>query len=1018
MTIKKTDRVPKGKRPSKGRQASRPTKKEKDATVPAATLSFPIVGVGASAGGLEAFEQFFTHMPPDSGMAFVLIQHLDPKHKSILSELVRRYTRMPVWEVEDGMMVAPNSVYVIPPNRNMAILHRKLHLLEQSDISGLRTPIDFFFRSLAEDLKEKAICIVLSGTGTEGAMGLRAVKGEGGMVMVQEPESAKYDGMPRSAIGTGLVDYILPPGKMAEQLIRFIGHATGDVSMTATDAAIKDAGLLQKIFILIRSQTGHDFSYYKQNTILRRIERRMNVNQISGLPAYVRYMQDDPREAVILFKELLIGVTNFFRDKEAFEALRDKAIPRLFENRSPDNPLRIWVPGCSTGEEAYSIVILCQDFMGTAGKNLSVQMFATDIDNGAIESARLGLYPNSIAVDVPADYLARFFSREDGSFRVKKEIRDKVVFALQNVITDPPFSKIDLISCRNLLIYLGSELQKRVLSLFHYSLKEEGVLFLGTSETIGEFLDYFSVVDRKGKLFKRKETNLFRGDILEFHAPTTTDRRVDAQVLRDVGPMRAINYREVAERIIRESYGPTAVIINEKTEVLYIHGRAGKYLEPPSGEFTGNIVAMAREGLKLALAHAIRKVGVLKTEIRTPHVRVKTNGEDQLINLVIKPIFQPPSLEGTLLVIFEDLPLEVKAGLQPMTEERIDGKLDPRVQQLEQELRTTKDYLQTTIEELETTNEELKSTNEELQSSNEELQSTNEELETSKEELQSINEELTTVNAELQQKIDELSKTSSDLNNLLSSTQIGTIFLDMSLRIRRFTPTMLDIINLIPTDVGRPISHIVTKMGYQGLVEDAKGVLKTLVPREMEIQTEDDRRFFMRILPYRTIENVIDGVVITFVDTTHHRELEEKLRQEIVEREKSEQRTKMTLSYAENIVNTVREPLLVLDEDMQVVSANLSFYRIFGVTPEETEGNLLYDLAKRQWDIPGLHELLEKVVPEKTEVSDFKVDHVFPEIGHKLLLLNARQVVQQEGEQGRKLILLAIEDCTNRSQEA
>jgi len=422
MPIKKTDSFPKDKATSKPRKAGKLTKKEKVASVPVAKPSFPIVGIGASAGGLEAFDQFFTHMPPDSGMAFVLIQHLDPKHKSILSELVRRYTRMPVREVEDGMSVEPNSVYVIPPNRNMAILHRKLHLLEQSDITGLRTPIDFFFRSLAEDLKDKAICIVLSGTGTEGAMGLRAVKGEGGMAMAQDAESAKYDGMPRSAIGTGLVDYILPPEKMAEQLIRYVRHATVDVSASTTEAAEKDSGLLQKIFILIRSQTGQDFSYYKQNTILRRIERRMAVNQISGLSAYVRYMQDDPREAVILFKELLIGVTNFFRDKEAFEALRDKAIPRLFENRSPDNPLRIWVPGCSTGEEAYSIAILCQDFMGTEGKNLSVQMFATDIDNAAIESARLGLYPNSIAVDVPSDYLARFFAREDGSFRVKKEI--------------------------------------------------------------------------------------------------------------------------------------------------------------------------------------------------------------------------------------------------------------------------------------------------------------------------------------------------------------------------------------------------------------------------------------------------------------------------------------------------------------------------------------------------------------------------------------------------------------------
>ena len=534
MARKNTEGVRKDRTTSKPRKAVKPTSKEKNLPVLDTKAPFPIVGIGASAGGLEAFEQFFTHTPPDTGMAFVLIQHLDPKHKSILSELVRRYTRMTVHEVEDGMAVEPNTVYVIPPNRNMALLHGNLHLLEQSEIPGVRTPIDFFFRSLAEDRKEEAICIVLSGTGTEGAMGLRAVKGEGGMVMVQDPESAKYDGMPRNAIATGLVDYILPPEKMADQLIRYVHHSLDDVSEKTTDAVNKKSGLLQKIFILVRSKTGHDFSYYKQNTILRRIERRMAVNQINRLSDYVRYMQDDPREAVILFKELLIGVTNFFRDKEAFEALRDKAIPKLFENRSPDNPVRIWVPGCATGEEAYSIAMLCQDFIRTTGRNQAVQIFATDIDSDAIEAARVGLYPHSIAVDVPPDYLERFFKREDGSFRINKEIRDRVVFALQNVISDPPFSKIDLISCRNLLIYLGSELQKKVLPLFHYSLKKEGFLFLGSSETIGEFSDYFSVMDRKWKLFKRKDTGLAQRQILDLHAPTATDRRVDAQMARHV----------------------------------------------------------------------------------------------------------------------------------------------------------------------------------------------------------------------------------------------------------------------------------------------------------------------------------------------------------------------------------------------------------------------------------------------------------------------------------------------------
>jgi len=1003
--------VPKKQTASGVPKSGKPTTEEKDLPVLDSKPPFPIVGIGASAGGLEAFEQFLTHTPPDTGMAFVLIQHLDPKHKSILSELIQRYTRMKVHEVEDGMVVEPNTVYVIPPNRNLALLHGILHLLEQSEIPGVRTPIDFFFRSLAEDRKEGAICIVLSGTGTEGAMGLRAVKGEGGMVMVQDPESAKYDGMPRSAIATGLVDYILPPEKMADQLIRYVRHALDDVLARTTDAVDKKSGLLQKIFILVRSKTGHDFSYYKQNTIVRRIERRMAVNQISRLSDYVRYMQDDPREAGILFKELLIGVTNFFRDKEAFEALRDKAIHQLFENRSPGNPVRIWVPGCATGEEAYSIAMLCQDAIRSTGRNLAIQIFATDIDGDAIESARLGLYPDSIAVDVPPEYLERFFKREEGSFRINKEIRDRVVFAIQNVISDPPFSKIDLISCRNLLIYLGSELQKKVLPLFHYSLKKEGFLFLGSSETIGEFSDHFSVMDRKWKLFKGKDTDLTQRQVLDIHAPTATDRRVDAQMARHVPPLRGTNYRDVAEKIIRESYGPTGVIVNEKSEVLYIHGRAGKYLEPPSGEYTGNILSLAREGLKLDLATSLRKALAQKIEVRTEHVRVKTNGDYQLINLVVKPISQPASLEGTLLVIFEDLPSDARSDTEPKSHEGIDDELDPHVQQLEQELRSAKEYLHTTIEEMETTNEELKSTNEELQSSNEELQSTNEELETSKEELQSINEELSTVNSELQQKIEELSNTSSDLNNLLASTEIGTIFLDKSLNIRRFTPASTEFLSFLQTDIGRPVSHLASHMHYDRLVEDAKEVLRTLVPKEMEVETRKGRWFNMRILPYRTIENVIDGVVITFVETTQQREMEQKLRGEICERERAEQRVQRSLDYAEAIVNTFREPLVVLDGDLRVLLANSSFYRTFRVTREETQGNPLYELGNRQWDIPRLRELLGEILPQKTEVSNFEVDHVFPELGHRVMLINARQIVGKEGEE-QQIILVAIEDRT------
>jgi two-component system, chemotaxis family, CheB/CheR fusion protein len=914
------------------------------ATAPEPEFIFPIVGIGASAGGLEAFEQFFTHMPPDSGMAFVLIQHLDPSHRSILSELIRRYTRMKVLEIEDGMAVEPDTVFVIPPNRYLGILHAKLHLLQPTELPGLRTPIDFFFRSLAEDQNERAICIVLSGTGTEGALGLRAIKGEGGMVMVQEPESAKFDGMPRNALATGLADFVLPAAKMPEQLIAYVAHVLPKTPTKSAKPAPKDTDLLEKVFILVRSQTGHDFSYYKKSTILRRIDRRMAVNQIPRMSDYVRCLQKNPREAEILFKELLIGVTNFFRDREAFDVLREKAIPKLFERRALDQTVRIWVPGCSTGEEAYSLAILCQDFLDTIRKNLAVQIFASDIDSDAIETARLGLYPDSIAVDVSPAILERYFAKEGGFYRVRKEIRDMVVFAVQNVLTDPPFSKIDLISCRNLLIYLETELQRKVLRLFHYSLKNDGFLFLGSSETIGEFSDHFSVTDRKWKVFRRKGTELRGAQIPDFHAPGRMDRKAEGALTPYERPRKTIGYRDVVEKLIMSTYGPAGVLINEKCEILYVHGRTGKYLEPAPGEFGGvnNILGMAREGLKLDLAASIRKAAATQQEVRSDRLHVKSNGETQLINLVVKPIEEPASLSGTMMVFFENVSPEVVGNTQAVLADAADPEAHVRILQLEQEVRTTKQYLQTTIEELETANEELKSTNEELQSSNEELQSTNEELETSKEELQSVNEELTTVNAEHQQKIEELSSIGSDLNNLLVSTGIGTIFLDMHLYIRRFTPAATDFLNLIPADVGRPLAHLASNIQSATLIEDAQAVLNNLIPREKEVQTRDGIWYLMRVLPYRTLENVIDGVVITFVEISRLKAMEQELAQsrdhlERLVSERTEALRNIEL-WLRGAFNAIHEGVLVMAPERTVREVNPAAEDMLGYTRDELVG--------------------------------------------------------------------------------
>jgi two-component system CheB/CheR fusion protein len=969
--------------------------------------SFPIVGVGASAGGLEAFEQFFTNMPSDDatiehGMAFVLVQHLDPTHKSILGDLVKRYTSMKVFEVEDGMKVEPNCAYIIPPNRDMSILHGEIHLMELVARRGLRLPIDSFFRSLAQDRAEQAICIVLSGTGTDGTLGLRAVKGEGGMAMVQQPESAGYDGMPRSAIATGLADYIMPPNEMPQQLIKYVKYAFGGVAQkVAAPAAPKEADWLQKVFILLRAQTGHDFSYYKRNTILRRIERRMTVHQIEQTANYIRYLQENPVEVETLFRELLIGVTSFFRDPEAFAELEQKVIPALFEDRDPNQPLRIWVPGCSTGEEAYSIAILIQEHMDKLGRDYQVQFFGTDIDPDAIDTARMGIYPDSIAVDVTPERLRRFFTKQDNTYQIKRNIRDMLVFSIQNVIKDPPFSRMDLISCRNLLIYMGEELQKKLVPLFHYSLNQDSYLFLGTSEAISGFVDLFSVIDRKWKLFQRKGDVPIHRPVIDFPAPVLTLDADRAQVGRGDRRTGKVDLRALAERVLLDDYGPACVIINERCEILYVYGRTGKYLEQATGEASLNVLRMAREGLKLELTTAIRKVIAKKEGIRRENLRVKTNGGFEMVDLIVKPVTNPAYPESMMMVVFEDADVQKTESVEETVEPKEEGS--GRAAELERELRATREYLQTTVEELETSNEELKSTNEELQSSNEELQSTNEELETSKEELQSVNEELSTVNAELENKVDMLSRANNDMNNLMSSTEIGTIFLDNELCVQRFTPSATQMINLIQTDIGRPLSHIASNLEYDNLVQDAQSVLDTLVSREIEVQSNDGLWYSTRIMPYRTTENVIEGVVVTFVDISEPKLFQEEL---VKQRDLAQVRTE----YAESIVDTVREPLLVLDADLKVVSASRAFYNDFKVTPQDTEGQFIYQLGNGQWDIPGLRELLENILPESSSFDDYCVEHEFENIGKKSMILNARQISSKDEE--RKLILLAIEDVT------
>lgn len=844
-----------------------------------AMVDFPIVGIGASAGGLAAFEAFFSGMPMDRdpGMAFVLVQHLAPDHKSILTELIQRYTRMQVFEVADGIIVNPNCVYIIPPNYDIALIRGTLHLLMPSTPRGQRLPIDFFFRSLAQDQHERAICIILSGTGSDGVLGLRAIKGEGGMTMAQSPSSTEFDGMPCSAIATGLVDYELKPEEMPARLIAYAAYMFGSAPQNTLVLEHKPEKALQKIFILLRMQTGHDFSQYKMNTIHRHIARRMAVKQIETINDYVNYLQHTSAEIEALFKDMLIGVTNFFRDPEAFQMLDDQVISKLVERKPNGSTIRVWTPGCSTGEEAYSIAILLHEQMETFNRRYIIQIFATDIDSHAISVARAGCYPASIAMDISPKRLARFFTPEPGgkTYRIHRNIRDTLIFSEQDIIKDPPFSKLDLISCRNMLIYLGASLQKRLIPLFHYALNPGGFLFLGKSETVGEFDTLFGLVDRNTKLFVRKESVQYvqRTDLSQIFPPLIPPNvEVLSQVAVKVDHLAKRSLRDITEQALLQRENLVGVLVNNHGDILYLHGHAGMYLEPTPGEAgRNNILKMARKGLQYELTSALHKAISIKEIVYRFNLRVKTNGHYTTANLTVIPaaVYSPESTErDSYLVVLEEMP-EGMESLHQSANGSGQADTDALIIALKQELLSKDEYLQSVNEQLESINEELRSSNEEMQSVNEELQSTNEELETSKEELQSINEELTTVNTELQTKVADLSCANNDLSNLLACTGIGTIFLNHQQRVMRFTPSATKIINLILSDVGRPLAHVATNFdSFNHMTEDVQEVLNTLIPKEFEVMTKDGRWYTTRIQPYRTLDNVIEGAALTFVDIT------------------------------------------------------------------------------------------------------------------------------------------------------
>jgi two-component system CheB/CheR fusion protein len=826
-----------------------------------------VVGIGASAGGLEALKAFFGAMPPRTGLVFVVVVHLDPTHESLMPELLSHVTGLSVEPARDRQPLETDHVYVIPPNRTLTIDQGLLRVNEVADRRSLRGAIDHFFRSLAEAERDRAVAIVLSGTGTEGTLGARAVKAEGGLVMAQAPDTAAQPGMPSSAIATGLVDVVLAPDKMPQALLDYVRS----VPVHRAPPAVAEAGPadgLPAILAVLRARTKYDFRAYKKGTLQRRIERRMGLQQIETVRKYLDFLRSHPAEVDQLFRDLFIGVTSFFRDASSFEELTDKVLGVLVRERDEDTPIRIWIPGCSTGEEAYSIAIVLAEQIAAAQSTCRVQIFATDVDDRVLEVARTGTYPDSIALDVTPARLQRFFTRDDHRYTIAKTIRESVIFAVQNLTTDPPFSKLDLVSCRNLLIYLEPEMQERLLSLFHFALNPGGYLFLGSAEGVGPLEELFTPISKRGRIFRRVEQG--RRQVLEFpvHAPAATDAgRVVAKVASE--PTLAA----LADQLLLDHLAPVAVVVRSNGQIVRFYGAMERYVALPKGEATLDVLTLARDPLKptlrAALHEAVRRSRptVLETaDFRGDQARTT-------VRVTVKPLVGPQAAERLWVILFEELLPPVRTASKKGGRHQQD-----LVRRLEAELRATKKEQQQLVEQLESSNEELKAANEEVLSMNEELQSTNEELTTSKEELQSMNEELTTLNAQLQDKVQELTNVNDDLANLLVSTDIATVFLDTDLRIKRFTTAASHVLNLQESDTGRPLNHLAPNLVDVDLPRDARTVLQGLTPLEKEVGAQDGRQFFLRVLPYRTEDQAVQGVVLTLVDVTALKKTERDLR--------------------------------------------------------------------------------------------------------------------------------------------
>ncbi len=950
--------------------------------------TFFVVGIGASAGGLEALGELVKHVPMDN-MAFVVVQHLAPHHESILTQLLARTSKVQVQTATDGTLAEPNHVYVIPPNSDIALLHGIIRLIPPKSGDHPRLPIDYFLRSLAQDKGSSAIGVILSGTGTDGTLGLRAIKEAGGLAFVQDPATAKYDGMPRSALSSGFADFCLDPRAIGEELAR-IARRPESLRIPRTPTRVPQIQeQIARLFLLVRSAFGNDLSRYKPSTVERRIERRMTLHRISNLEDYVKYVQSSSDELQALYKDMLITVTNFFRDQEPFEALRTKIFPRILEEKESRSPIRAWVPACATGEEAYSIAMVLLEVLGERTTDMRIQIFGTDVDEESIQHARRGVYPQNIQLDVSPERLSRFFIRRESEYQVSRRVRDMVVFSKQNLLRDPPFSRMDLVSCRNLLIYLQPSSQKKVLSILHYALNPSGFLLLGSSETVGDAPELFHVQDRKSKIYQKKHsTRVSRLDEI-LSVPGSTDRIQPGSAARPI-----VSLQVMADRKILEVYGPPGVLVNENLDILHFRGQTGPYLNPAPGAASFGILRLARAELHIELKRNIEKA---YREDKRVSVDLKYNdhGTPTAVRLDLMPIQEPETKTRCLMISFLKLdpPQDVLPAKFPdsETDERILA-LGKRLQELERELEVTKDYLQTSVEDKETANEELKSSNEELQSSNEELQSTNEELETSREEMQSSNEELTTVNDELQSRMTELSQTNDDLHNVLAGIDTSVLIVGMDLRIRRYTAAAERLLNLVPADLGRPISFLDGFCDNDMRTKVSK-VIETLATVEEEAFCRNQRWYALRVAPYKTLDHAIRGAVISLLD--------------IDIRKKTAALMHDVGEYASRFLGAIHHPLLMLDAKCRIVWANAPYYQRFQAVPEETIGNIFPNPAESIWIGAHLRDRLEHTLRTGEAFRDVAIPAKSPgNVGRTLQVGASRVPVASDST----FLLVSIEE--------